>query len=119
MQPEVLVVVAALTITWVAMVSYRVLRELERRRERERATEAAREAARRAASSPPSQAAQEEQERPPKARQTWNLRLVMQVVVTLAGLGGGGFVLLVGGYSPAAENVASGLVGSVIGFWLK
>ena len=47
------------------------------------------------------------------------IRLVMQIILTVVGLGVGFFVLLKGSYSPATENTASGLIGAVLGFWLK
>lgn len=46
------------------------------------------------------------------------IRLVMQVLITLVGLGGSLWVLLSGGYSESVENWASGLVGLIAGFWL-
>jgi hypothetical protein len=43
----------------------------------------------------------------------------MQVLITAVGLAGALWVLLSGGYSESVENWASGLIGLVVGFWLK
>jgi hypothetical protein len=47
------------------------------------------------------------------------LRALMQLVITVVGLAGGGYVVLYGDYPTEVQYWASGLVGSVVGFWLK
>ncbi len=47
------------------------------------------------------------------------LRAAMQLLVTVVGLVGGGYVILYGNYSQEVQHWAAGLVGSVFGFWLK
>lgn len=48
-----------------------------------------------------------------------HVRLIMQISLTLIGVGVGLFIVLAGGYSSEIENWASGLIGLVVGFWLK
>lgn len=45
-------------------------------------------------------------------------RAVMQVVVSLIVLAAGLFVVLKGGYSETVEKFMTGLIGTVIGYWL-
>ncbi len=47
------------------------------------------------------------------------LRMAMQLLVTVVGLVGGGYVVLYGNYSQEVQYWAAGLVGSVFGFWLR
>jgi hypothetical protein len=47
------------------------------------------------------------------------VHLLMQVLVTLIGILGGGYVVISGGYSGDIENWAAGILGLVIGYWLK
>ncbi len=47
------------------------------------------------------------------------LRTLMQLLVTLVGLAGGGYVMLYSNYPTEAQYWASGLIGAVFGFWLK
>jgi hypothetical protein len=47
------------------------------------------------------------------------LRVVIQLLITVVGLSGGGYVVLYGDYPPDVQYWAVGLIGSVFGFWLK
>jgi len=47
------------------------------------------------------------------------LRVAMQLVTTVVGLAGGGYVILYGNYSTEVQYWAAGLIGSIFGFWLK
>ena len=47
------------------------------------------------------------------------LRVAMQLLTTVVGLAGGGFIVLYGNYSTEVQYWAAGLMGSVFGFWLK
>ncbi len=47
------------------------------------------------------------------------LRTAVQLLVTVLGLVGGGYVVLYGDYPVEARYWAAGLMGSVFGFWLK
>ncbi len=47
------------------------------------------------------------------------LRVAMQLLVTVLGLGGGSYVLLYGNFSAEIQLWAAGLTGSIFGFWLK
>ncbi len=47
------------------------------------------------------------------------LRLVIQLLVTVVGLVGGGYVVLYSNYSTEVQYWAAGLAGSIFGFWLK
>ena len=47
------------------------------------------------------------------------LRIAMQLLTTVVGLTGGGYVVLYGNYSTEVQYWAAGLVGSIFGFWLK
>jgi hypothetical protein len=47
------------------------------------------------------------------------LKVIMQLLITVVGLAGGGYILLYGDYPVAVQYWAAGLVGSVVGFWLK
>jgi hypothetical protein len=47
------------------------------------------------------------------------LRVATQLLLTVVGLVGGGYVILYGDYPVQAQYWAAGLVGSVFGFWLK
>ena len=45
--------------------------------------------------------------------------LIMQVVVTLALLAAGLFIVLSSSYTPQAQHWGYGTLGSILGFWLK
>jgi len=47
------------------------------------------------------------------------LRVAMQLVTTVVGVAGGGYVILYGHYSTEVRYWAAGLIGSIFGFWLK
>ena len=47
------------------------------------------------------------------------LKMIMQLLITVVGLAGGGYILLYGDYPVEVQYWAAGLVGSVVGFWLK
>ena len=47
------------------------------------------------------------------------LRMAIQFLVTVVGLVGGGYVALYGNYSQEVQYWATGLEGSVFGFWLR
>lgn len=47
------------------------------------------------------------------------LRLIIQLLATIVGLAGGGYIVLYGNYSIEVQYWAAGLVGSIFGFWLK
>jgi hypothetical protein len=47
------------------------------------------------------------------------LRVAMQLVTTVVGLVGGGYVILYSNYSTEVQYWAAGLIGSIFGFWLK
>lgn len=46
------------------------------------------------------------------------VRAIMQVLVSLAVLGAALYVLLAGGYSETVEKFMTGLIGTVLGYWL-
>lgn len=46
------------------------------------------------------------------------IRAVMQVVVSVVALAAALYVLLAGGYSETVEKFMTGLIGTVIGYWL-
>lgn len=47
------------------------------------------------------------------------LRLAIQILTTAVGLVGGGYIILYSGYSIDVQLWAAGLIGLVLGFWLK
>jgi len=47
------------------------------------------------------------------------LRVAMQLLTTVVGLAGGGYIVLYGNYSTEVQYWAAGLMGSIFGFWLK
>ncbi len=47
------------------------------------------------------------------------LRVAMQLVTTVVGLAGGGYIILYSNYSTEVQYWAAGLIGSIFGFWLK
>lgn len=47
------------------------------------------------------------------------LRVAMQLLITVVGLVGGGYIVLYGNYSTEVQYWAAGLMGSIFGFWLK
>lgn len=55
----------------------------------------------------------------PHGRSRAPRKLFMQVVVSLAILGAGLFMILHGSYSADAQKWAAGLIGSVVGYWLS
>jgi hypothetical protein len=46
-------------------------------------------------------------------------RLAVQVVITLVGVIGGGYIILSGNYSEGMETTSGGIIGMVFGYWLK
>lgn len=44
-------------------------------------------------------------------------RAVMQILLTLIIVGGGGYLLYTGGFSEPFEKLITGLIGTVIGYW--
>jgi hypothetical protein len=53
------------------------------------------------------------------ARGGSDVRLVMQIVISLIILGAGLWVILSGHYTPDSERWAAGAIGTVMGYWLK
>jgi hypothetical protein len=53
------------------------------------------------------------------ARDATNVRLVMQIVISLIILGAGLWAILSGHSGPDSERWASGAIGTVMGYWLK
>jgi hypothetical protein len=49
----------------------------------------------------------------------FNTRLAVQVVITVVGLVGGGYIILSGNYSGGMETTSGGIIGMVFGYWLK
>lgn len=47
------------------------------------------------------------------------LRVAMQLVTTVVGVAGGGYVILYGNYSTEVQYRAAGLIRAIFGFWLK
>ncbi len=47
------------------------------------------------------------------------LRVVIQLLITIVGLVGGGYVVLYSDYPAEVRYWAAGLMGSVFGFWLR
>jgi uncharacterized membrane protein YjjP (DUF1212 family) len=45
-------------------------------------------------------------------------RAIMQVIVSIAVLAAALYVLLAGGYSETVEKFMTGLIGTVLGYWL-
>ena len=52
-------------------------------------------------------------------RDATNVRLVMQIAISLIILGAGLWVILSGHSSPDSGRWASGAIGTVMGYWLK
>ena len=53
------------------------------------------------------------------ARDSANVRLGMQIVISLVILGAGLWVILSGHYAADSGRWASGAIGTVMGYWLK
>jgi hypothetical protein len=49
----------------------------------------------------------------------FNTRVAVQVLITLVGLVGAGYIILSGNYSGGIETTSGGIVGIVFGYWLK
>lgn len=47
------------------------------------------------------------------------IRVTMQVVLSLALLGAGLYILISGGYEHATQEWATGWIGVVVGYWLR
>jgi uncharacterized membrane protein len=46
-------------------------------------------------------------------------RVIIQIIISLALIGAGIYVILSNTYSEATQKIASGWVGLVVGYWLK
>jgi hypothetical protein len=59
--------------------------------------------------------------RTPTNAELWGIdtRLIMQILLTLLGLVGAGYIIFSGDFSANTEQWATGIIGLVIGFWLK
>jgi len=57
--------------------------------------------------------------RPPKSMLGENVRILMQVVISLIVLGGGLYIIISPLYDPKDKHWAYGSAGTILGFWLK
>lgn len=46
-------------------------------------------------------------------------RPLIQILITLVGLTGGGYIIISGNYSEGVQTTAGGIIGMIFGFWLK
>jgi hypothetical protein len=57
--------------------------------------------------------------KPSAVQRAWDVRLIMQVLISLIVLAAALFVILSNKYGADAQKWASGMVGTIVGYWLR